>query len=370
MQILYLGSINRSVEKLQRLLVFGEYHVGVSGVFDRMTDEAVKQFQASQSIVVDGIVGPITWGKVFEVLYDGFFTKGIKDYQGFDAQQPEYFKEIIPKRSIYLHHTAGNYRPDYTIDWWTKDHSPGRLRRVGTAFVIGRKEPRTGGDASFDGLTYRAFNEKYWAHHLGLSNRDAGTSPGKNRRLNAGSIGIEICNFGPLGKDADGFFFQSGRYKYYVPEEEVCILDRPWRGYRYFQKYTDKQLLECKRLIFHLAYLFDIPIPSYAYSASWFDLKYDAFQDVPGIWTHCNVRFDKTDCFPQPALIELLNSLHADFQDFEPEFSERGPVKGAPARSLEEPAKNPERQAPYGEPLEEGRFREVVEELPSQEEEG
>ncbi len=126
--------------------------------------------------------------------------------------------------------------------------------------------------------------------------------------------------------------------------------------------------MECKRLIFHLAYLFDIPIPSYTYSASWFDLKYDAFQDVPGIWTHCNVRFDKTDCFPQPALIELLNSLHADFQDFEPEFSERGAIENGPSRSLEEPAKEPERQSTYGEPLESGRFREVVEELPSREE--
>lgn len=321
MQNLSLGDIHQSVEKLQRLLTFGGNRMDISGVFDQATDDAVRQFQRKYNLVVDGIVGPNTWRKVFEILYDGFFTKGITDYQGLEDQQQEYFKEIVPKRSIYLHHTAGNYRPDYTIDWWTKDHLPGGLRRVGTAFVIGGKEAKENGDESFDGVTYRAFNEKYWAHHLGLSKNDAGTSPRKNKMLNAGSIGIELCNFGPLQRDLSGFFFQRGGYKNYIPDEEVCVLDRPWRGHQYFQKYTEKQLAECKRLILHLAYLFDIPIRQYTYTENWFDLKYDAFQGVPGIWTHCNVRFDKTDCFPQPEMIEMLNSLHQSFQDFEPVFS-------------------------------------------------
>lgn len=44
----------------------GFYTGPIDGKFGPLTQRAVKAFQAEQKIIVDGIVGPITWRKLFE----------------------------------------------------------------------------------------------------------------------------------------------------------------------------------------------------------------------------------------------------------------------------------------------------------------
>ncbi|WP_129692361.1 peptidoglycan-binding domain-containing protein [Gottfriedia acidiceleris] len=39
--------------------------ITVDGIFGPVTENAVKKFQASNGLVVDGIVGKNTWGKLF-----------------------------------------------------------------------------------------------------------------------------------------------------------------------------------------------------------------------------------------------------------------------------------------------------------------
>ena len=39
------------------------------------------------------------------------------------------------------------------------------------------------------------------------------------------------------------------------------------------------------------------------------ELNRSAIDGYPGIWSHTNVRIDKTDIFPQPELMNLLKSL-------------------------------------------------------------
>ena len=49
-----------------RLSIAGdlELNSGEPDVFDSYVDAAVRRFQTAQSIVADGIVGPITWGRL------------------------------------------------------------------------------------------------------------------------------------------------------------------------------------------------------------------------------------------------------------------------------------------------------------------
>lgn len=58
---LQLGSTGPAVVKLQQLLNAQGYHLAADGVFGALTDTALRNFQASHGITVDGIAGPQTF---------------------------------------------------------------------------------------------------------------------------------------------------------------------------------------------------------------------------------------------------------------------------------------------------------------------
>jgi len=56
------GATGEVVRRLQRALRrTPNLGLTVNGTFDSPTETAVKQFQESASLVVDGVVGPLTW---------------------------------------------------------------------------------------------------------------------------------------------------------------------------------------------------------------------------------------------------------------------------------------------------------------------
>ena len=63
--LLRVGSTGTGVRTLQQALTNKGYSLSADGVFGPLTQSAVKSFQSSQGITVDGIVGPVTWGKLF-----------------------------------------------------------------------------------------------------------------------------------------------------------------------------------------------------------------------------------------------------------------------------------------------------------------
>ena len=63
--LLKIGSSGSSVRTLQQALVNKGYSLSVDGVFGPMTQSAVMNYQSSQGVAVDGIVGSVTWGKLF-----------------------------------------------------------------------------------------------------------------------------------------------------------------------------------------------------------------------------------------------------------------------------------------------------------------
>lgn len=66
MKTIKLNSKNRDlVIALQEILVKAGYGLVIDGVFGKKTEEAVKDYQKNDNLVVDGIVGPKTWTRLF-----------------------------------------------------------------------------------------------------------------------------------------------------------------------------------------------------------------------------------------------------------------------------------------------------------------
>jgi peptidoglycan/xylan/chitin deacetylase (PgdA/CDA1 family)/peptidoglycan hydrolase-like protein with peptidoglycan-binding domain len=63
--VLKYGSGGTAVKQLQQALVNKGYKISVDGAFGPATRSAVISFQSSKGITADGIVGPVTWGKLF-----------------------------------------------------------------------------------------------------------------------------------------------------------------------------------------------------------------------------------------------------------------------------------------------------------------
>ena len=63
--LLKYGSSGTAVKQLQQALVNKGYKISVDGAFGPATRSAVMSFQSSKGITADGIVGPVTWGKLF-----------------------------------------------------------------------------------------------------------------------------------------------------------------------------------------------------------------------------------------------------------------------------------------------------------------
>lgn len=218
----------------------------------------------------------------------------------------EYYHEIFEKDTLYIHHTAGSSRPDFTIDGWEKDRTKsGERLKVATAYVIGGIDRQTR-DASYDGVIYRAFDDKFWAHHLGMKTAN-------NQLLNQKSVAIETCNYGPLTKTRDGKYINYVNSE--VPADMVIDLGKPFRGFQFYHKYTDKQLVSLKTLMIDIANRhkkIDLKAGIHQFLINTnltFEYNDAAAKGTPGVWSHSNVRTDKFDMYPHPQLIELLKTV-------------------------------------------------------------
>ena len=217
----------------------------------------------------------------------------------------EYVKEKTTKNTIYLHATAGSHRSDWTIDAWNKDRSSTKSRlRIATSFVIGGLD-RNGSDKdAMDGKIYRAFDEDYWASHLGLKTAN-------NTQLNKQSVGIEICNYGPLTKSKDGKFLTY--VNSVIHESQVCDLGYKFRGFQYYHKYTDKQIESLKSLMLFLSQKYNIDLKCGLVERldqpDAFEVNQNALNGDYGVWSHSSVRKDKSDASPQPELITMLKGF-------------------------------------------------------------
>tara|TARA_R110000822_G_scaffold4637_3_gene20037 strand:- start:8851 stop:9498 length:648 start_codon:yes stop_codon:yes gene_type:complete len=199
----------------------------------------------------------------------------------------QYFQDIHKKTQIYLHHTAGGGNAVSVAKYFQQKEG-----RVATAFVIGDK-----------GTIVQLFSSKHWAYHLGLKPEVFAEMGVAYRSLDKISIGIEICNYGPLTK-RNGYYYNyvGGKVDY----TQVTILDKKYKGHIYWQRYTDEQIESTRQLLVYLCDTYGI---SKEYNESIFDIDKRALKSENGIFTHNSVRHDKSDIYPCPRMIEMLKNL-------------------------------------------------------------
>lgn len=206
----------------------------------------------------------------------------------------QYIAEVQPKSQIYLHHTAGNPSGENVFKHWEAN-----TERIATCVTISGI-----GKDCIDGQIVQGFSSKFWAFHLGLRESTFQKHGLKYKSLDKISIGIEICNWGQLTINGGKFINYVNKE---VPLDQVCKLDKPFKGFEYFHNYTDAQIQSVKELLILWNEKYNIPLD---YNKDIWNISARALRGEGGIFTHNSVRTDKVDVYPHPKLIEMLKSLH------------------------------------------------------------
>jgi len=192
-------------------------------------------------------------------------------------QANQYYPTKVVKKRIILHHTAGGSAQS-SVDWWNTnpDH-------VATAFIIDR-----------DGHVYQNFDPQYWSYALGLT---GGTNIEKS------SIQIELASWGPVQwKEGDNEFTAIASPKTTIPFNNVVAC--PFRGYKFYERYTDEQVESCVGLIAMLVHDFKIELQEHL--EGFWNLAPKPLSVGNGLYAHTTFRKDKADIYPQPSLIQAI----------------------------------------------------------------
>ena len=290
--LLKYGSKGNEVKQLQEFL-----GITVDGDFGKQTEREVKKWQSENNLLVDGIVGPATWDAMGIVSTDNselnYETEnGLVVHRHF-LPKGEYMTGSKPEY-VFLHHTAGWHNPFRTIDHWGRD----TRGKVATEFVLGGQSVK-GNDDKYDGTLVQCMPEGGWGWHLGT-----GMS-----HMHKHSVGIEVNNFGWV---KDGKTYAGTR----VHESQIITLSEPFRGHKTWHRYSDKQIEVLKDWILWIGDRDSIDVRD-GLPKLIKEKGVDAFEfnqevlkgKLKGLWTHTNVRKDKSDMFPQQELMDMLVSL-------------------------------------------------------------
>jgi hypothetical protein len=211
-------------------------------------------------------------------------------------KETEYFKEEYVKKQIVIHHTAGNASAVNVMNDWNKD-TRGRIATCVSISGPGAKN-------SYDGEIVQGFSSRFWAYHLGIKGDVFKAYKVPHQILDKINIGIEVCNWGALD-------YENGKFLTYVDsivkESDVVELTEPFKGKKYFHKYSDAQIESVKNLITYWSEIYNIPL-TYDYNRL-FTVNTQALKGEKGVFTHNSYRKDKIDIYPCPRMIEMLKSL-------------------------------------------------------------
>ena len=184
-----------------------------------------------------------------------------------------YHDTVYPKKRIVLHFTAGGLIGDMST--LTGAVKPGnKVQHLSVPFVLAR-----------DGTIYQLYSSKFWSGNLGKGLGNVGTNNAQDKC----TIGIEVSNYGPLTRKADGL--------YNIYGEQYCALNQTdayqtvtpaFRGEAHYATYTDAQYESLIVLLRYLTAQYAIPREFMAESK-----RYITTPDVltfKGIVSHINYR--------------------------------------------------------------------------------
>ena len=292
--ILKIGSKGKEVKSLQEYL--GIY---ADGDFGPNTEKSVKEWQLKNGLSADGIVGPKTWDSMGLATTDNsesiYVTSNGLSIERYYLPKGEYIDGPTKKEYLFLHHTAGWHNPYKCIDQWGRDNRG----RIATEFVLGGSSVK-GNDDSNEGKLLQAFPEGGYGWHLGKNG---------SQYMHTNSVGIEVCNFAYI---VDGKTYAGTK----VDSSQIVKLDKPFRGYQEWHRYSNEQIETLRKFILHIAERDNIDVRDglirsiKSKGVDGFDFNEDAYYGkVKGMWTHTNTRKDKFDMFPQQELLDMLVSL-------------------------------------------------------------
>lgn len=198
----------------------------------------------------------------------------------------QWLKQKGNKTQIVLHHSVSS-NIESLVNWWNTDKS-----RIGTAYSIDK-----------DGIIYNHFPDDEWAYHLYINSPGNKIKKGLKRisvQRDKDSIGIELISAGGLMFKDDNWY---SSFNSVIPKENVY--ETNYRGFKGFEKYTDKQIASLNFLLKSLCKKYNIP-----FTVPTFDIEDNALKGKPGIYSHTSYRTDKSDCYPDKDLIQVLNSLN------------------------------------------------------------
>jgi hypothetical protein len=205
-----------------------------------------------------------------------------------------YVPQETKKTQIYLHHTAGQGTARQVIrgTWATSKFT----YPIGTHYII-----------EANGHTEYVFDEKYWSHHLAKG------------KLERSSISVELMSYGTLKLKDGKYYAWPAKYSNTViaadqvtqPVGKDGKIIR-YRGYDYFQRYTDAQIKALETLFnqwkqkypdINWKFNYDEMFPPTGVTSS------IAESGASGVYSHNSVRTDKIDIFPQKELIDMLKRV-------------------------------------------------------------
>mgnify|MGYP006935497176 CR=1 FL=1 len=219
----------------------------------------------------------------------------------YSINEKSYYNDETEKNQIYIHSSLFGINPFRLIDHYSRNASS--PIKTPPMFII-TSTPEHVYDNYTDGNVIQVYPSKFWSHHLHLKEAHlVNGGPGIDT-ISRGSISIELCNWGPLIETEHGICTTTGLY---LNDNEVYEFSTPYRGHKYYNKYTDNQIDNLRKLLVLLGKKWAIDIKFKGNGI--FSVDRRALMGTSGIYCHNSVRPDIADISPQTNLVEMLNSL-------------------------------------------------------------